>query len=1533
MYIEGTARAKSTDGSTPIASSRRKPPAKSVRWNLSPLVAEPVARQPDSPTDMLGRLSLAKTDLRNIREQLAAREEECRALRNEKEKYEGEHGKIYSQMSLLRSKCQTFEGQLAKKTQEYGELSAKRVELEDECKRLRGLIAEEANKHQVRIKGLEAQVKSLKTELDSAKETIDKAGKTASPVQDHQIQQLLEERSRQQTLNNDLARRLEESRTEMRKMSTDRACLVQDVYRLKEEVKSRASKKNELTMDEELQLRLASLETERSNAKTALKKAMAIIDQEESFRAELQRKDEKIQLLKQKLKSQTTALPSLDALKLNKAQQIPDSNIIVSPLTLSSDESYSPRSDLLRADPSRVDSLMDNSPKLDSSAPSFSAPLTTDIDKGVPEELRNRLLALQETSARLRRLASQEAPMTARFTVPTRVRSSNISQVVEELKTLHDSLCKVDQSQFEMLQDELVPVAERLVHSELLNSADKTIKLLVSCLESLATVKSIVLLLDVDDSMGARERLLQQLFGLIFDLAPLPNVTRTAKLYLLEIAQTLIDESDTISSDIVRCVMQKCGDIREETRIFAADLVRLCSDKLQPSLGLLFNEAVLAYTGDSNDQQKRIEPLRQVHLQIIQVGRVSPAAVASVVAQLEEELQTADAELRLLAMNSLSSFLTCPDQDVPKLYPHLWQSWLNKMNDKVAAVRLQWFKLAVSMLHGVGLQYKIQLQKALAEKLLDIDAKVREKSIVLLKKSLEDTSTPALFGVDIVEEVGGRCRDKVADVQFVAVDLLCEIIHRQFKVDPNHQCFSVAVNALFKLIYTNDRDLRLFYEYFIEHGAMFPKLDVAEHARYLVCMYRVLGDEAHKAFKRWLNDKAIFVKYFDAYLKLVEINPEDQRLEALNQHLSNQYRLPLPAQSMLKALPITLTKETLFLEQFRHLVQPNKSIKSQKDLVETLSSRNWEKTDARLKEYLITFTVRRACMLSINNEILTAVLKLSDKELYSSARKLIADIISEFPALGVSHASVLQDAIVSESGSSIDTLSSYARFASACLDKITPRDDFFEFIITLVNTGTRQQAKYATRILLAFKSKWPVLSNILENISLDNARSWQILVELATQPAILGPSELLTIKEKTLALMGPLSTSAEAWPIKRVGLALDNYTFTEICAVLAVRCIRNLLTSLRNVDQNREMEQLRLFAPLFVEWLSVVQSPRVQYAISKALVGFVPRPTATTVVTNLHTLLTFISGCPSMVRDRLTAFITRQYQLGHIGMIYLSIPLLEVEGRSAIKDTLVAIKKADRWADSIIPHDDRSVEITSRSLRRYEDWFIVTLIISALNPSEEALDDMQLAKYTTLVDLLTEIVANELNVSYLFDSAVQLKRYEFVGEYAARNKHLYVLSELSQNSLRASATSHKWLLQSIKTPISLTDDLLQELSTIEDVGKNVHRSYLVRAIEKNRKSDESMRLDALKDNQHTKNELKSQFVNNEPSMKHGINSELNANQSTNKSAPMVMSELEECQTLENKDSTNESVIQEAATKRIRRSGRNRATGESDHVQL
>lgn len=68
-----------------------------------------------------------------------------------------------------------------------------------------------------------------------------------------------------------------------------------------------------------------------------------------------------------------------------------------------------------------------------------------------------------------------------RFRLPAKVRTSNISKVVEELKELHDSLCKIEQDEFESLRVDLDPVARRLVESELINNGDKSVRLLVSC--------------------------------------------------------------------------------------------------------------------------------------------------------------------------------------------------------------------------------------------------------------------------------------------------------------------------------------------------------------------------------------------------------------------------------------------------------------------------------------------------------------------------------------------------------------------------------------------------------------------------------------------------------------------------------------------------------------------------------------------------------------------------------------------------------------------------------------------------------------------------------------------------------------------------------------------------------------------------------------------------------------------------------------------------------------------------------------------
>ena len=553
-------------------------------------------------------------------------------------------------------------------------------------------------------------------------------------------------------------------------------------------------------------------------------------------------------------------------------------------------------------------------------------------------------------------------------------------------------------------------------------------------LESLATVKSVVLLLDVDDTHGERERLLQQLIGLAFDLAPLPNLARAAKLYLLEIFQTLVDEADFLSNDIIKSIVQRCGDVRVETRNFAADLVRLCADKLQPGLGLFLNEAALNYSGGDNQDGKQIESLRQVHSQIIEVGRIAPTAVTSAVAQIEEELRADDVDVRLIALTCLADFFTAPGQDITRQYPSLWASWLSRMNDRAVNMRIQWSKLAVPLLGQlVFAPSNSELRSCIAEKLQDLDAKVREKTISCLRKFIEERP-PTILGLEVCKEVWNRCRDKSEEVRIAAMDLQSELLHKLFKVDPKGDLFSGCVNAVFKLIYTNERSLRIFYEYFIEHSVMMPKTDAAQQAALLVAMYMVMSDEARKAFKKWLSDKSRFVKYFSAFVKIASLNSEDSRLATVAQHLSDLFMEPLEARGCLLAISGAILADEPSKKVFEQLALPETSISRLVKSVDGVMKYGWTKKDARLKGYLMIFVARRASLIAISNELITEILRIAEGELETAAKRLVEEIISEFPALGVEHTGLLEELILSNEDNA-DHLLAYSRFAAACPEK------------------------------------------------------------------------------------------------------------------------------------------------------------------------------------------------------------------------------------------------------------------------------------------------------------------------------------------------------------------------------------------------------------------------------------------------------------------------------------------------------------------
>lgn len=430
------------EDSTPIASTRVRPirpsirslargSSKTVRWNLSPSSASSptpssatLSRSSEVPravssssTDALGRLSLAQNTIRQLRRDVEARETELAELRTEKEKYEESHGRLYSQMSSLRNKCQAYEQQLISRTAEWEETDRRNRELEEECVRLRAMFVEEAAKHGQRTKTLEAQLAAIRLECESA-QRAPRSPENGSQREDRakyskQIEALKKAHESEtaklsstigelQKQNEALLEKLEESRTSMTKLSTEKACLLTDIRRLQDEQKKASKKESkDAELEQELHMRLAELETERSNAKTALKKAMVILDQEEELRSELASRDARIKELERLLASKPVILPPIDWINASSERAKLESQTNVPPPSSTPPQERSEDKEI----PLAALYATSSAPE-----PVFAvpvAPIKSKTEDATADQIKNKLTAIHNANSRLRQMAAR----------------------------------------------------------------------------------------------------------------------------------------------------------------------------------------------------------------------------------------------------------------------------------------------------------------------------------------------------------------------------------------------------------------------------------------------------------------------------------------------------------------------------------------------------------------------------------------------------------------------------------------------------------------------------------------------------------------------------------------------------------------------------------------------------------------------------------------------------------------------------------------------------------------------------------------------------------------------------------------------------------------------------------------------------------------------------------------------------------------------------------------------------------------------
>ncbi|KAI5781164.1 armadillo-type protein [Geopyxis carbonaria] len=297
-------------------------------------------------------------------------------------------------------------------------------------------------------------------------------------------------------------------------------------------------------------------------------------------------------------------------------------------------------------------------------------------------------------------------------------------------------------------------------------------------LDSLSTVKSVVLVSDIPDS----EQITLALFTSFFDICK-PRVSKNVEYHMTDILVQLIEECNSLPTEVVDIIIAQFlravpptvtappgkKSIREQhddtqTKLISAvpppaynmakTICNACTDKMARHICQYFSEVILEAVpskprkrnvsdsvdpdGDEEDMGgheptfEELHELNKAHTLAKELWKACPPVLQNVIPQLEQEMLAENHELRELATETVGDMALTGNFATSA--PATWKAWMGRVNDKHPSVRAKWVELAVQILKVRSDHMAIQLVDLIAVKLNDLDEKVRFAACRSLKE-------------------------------------------------------------------------------------------------------------------------------------------------------------------------------------------------------------------------------------------------------------------------------------------------------------------------------------------------------------------------------------------------------------------------------------------------------------------------------------------------------------------------------------------------------------------------------------------------------------------------------------------------------------------------------------------------------------------------------------------------------------------------------------------------------------------------------
>ncbi|KAJ7096724.1 armadillo-type protein [Mycena belliarum] len=972
-------------------------------------------------------------------------------------------------------------------------------------------------------------------------------------------------------------------------------------------------------------------------------------------------------------------------------------------------------------------------------------------------------------------------------------------------------------------------------------------------LESLSTVKSVVLVCDLQNADELMTEIFRDFFGLVQRDLP-----KKIEMFLSDILVALIDECQGLPPEVLDTILTQF--MNKNTRAdkspynLAVQVCNATADKLTRSVSQYFTEIIVSEPSDDFNE------IRTAHELIKRLYHSCPAVLATVIPQLEEELQAEEIQLRLIVTQVLAEMFadSSGGVELTRKYPSTWNMWLKRKNDKAPAVRLKFVEGARALL-GSTPEQRDAVEEALEAKLLDPDDKVRA-AVCRVYAQLDYETALHHVKADQLRAVAGRGLDKKYTVRVEALHALGKLYSLAYPEIENKDAaatvqFAWIPNEMFQMIKVSTEIRPLVDDMVAEYVLPLPSStpstsrgvevdEVAWTDRLLTVMAYLDDDHAVNTLISMSSLQRVRPTIFDHFVDACVANnggviDEDEekvtaKLATITKYISAYYHEPLKASEDLKAFA-KLNEQRLY-KLLRTCLDAQTDLKG---LVKATNEfvKRMDTVSSGITTTL-KIVLRQSSLRIVNQSSIPTLLKRLQKsnQLASdNAAKLLRFISKHLPALYKSHVGELVKGVADEKHPLVVEVSLQALAALARWDeKVVAIDKrALERIKRLALEGTYRQAKFAARALALSNYNATVCTEIVETIcdSLGTTTPEVLVAHVAVlaQFARFAPdafehkSDVLTAFLLKELLMIPTHPLDDAMETEEEWADESEVSDNLRAKILALKVCRN--RSLAHASKENAIEiatpVLKMLATLLEHGGSfiaesgedpkVMSRMRLQAAVSLLHLSTVPAY-ATAISPRFLKLAIVVQDTCFDVRMTFLKKLVALSQPSKVPAHYSVIPFLTVH------DPEVDVKAlAMSYVSSVV----RKGSAAKRA--QMELMFIRLLHLLARHPDfatsqEELLD---IAKY---IQFYLQQVANSDTISLLHHLAQKGKTVRDVDEQYSEN--LYVICELAEELVKIWAHTHSLSITTYPGKVKLPSDILRAQANSEAANKVLKTVYL-----------------------------------------------------------------------------------------------------------